>query len=149
MTFGFIKFAHLLSVILAVGVFSVQYFIIQKNFRTEDTTIRRASESIALAIGKIIGQPMLLLAFITGILLLIYNPVLLKGGMALHIKILFVVFLLGLSHMSAKRLKTIAAASAGMDEVSVNNNKKKLIALYRISGLFILIIIFLIVLKPF
>ncbi len=149
MTYNVIKYFHILTVILSVGAFSIQYFILKENLRSENSSMRRASESISLIIGKWIGQPNLLLAVITGVILLMHNISLLKSGIALHIKITLVVLLFGLSHMAARRLKNIAKAAEIQDEVMVNSIKKQLIKIYSTGIVLILAIIALIVIRPF
>ena len=149
MTYRVIKFFHILTVFLAVGVFTIQYFIVKENMRSENTAMRRASESIALSVSKWIGQPNLILALITGVILLMNNMTLLTTGIALHIKITLVIFLFGLSHMASRRLKNIAIAAEAQDEVLINSIKKQLIKLYNVGILFIVLIIALIVIRPF
>ena len=149
MLFSVVKFIHIFSVICAVGTFFVQYYILIKSFRSEDMEMRRASENIALDAGRILMLPGLLLALITGLILIYINPVYLKTGFALHVKILFVLFVFGSSHMANKRLKNIKAAATAQDEVGVNTNKKKAANLFLITAILFVAIILLIVLKPF
>lgn len=148
MLYHVIKFFHIITVILAVGVISIQYFIIKENFRSENTAMRRASESIALMIGKWIGQPNLLLALITGAILLMHNMSLFRSGFSLHIKITLVILLFGLSHMTSRRLKNIAKAAEIQDEVLINTIKKPLVKLYSFMIVIIIAVIALIVIRP-
>ncbi len=88
MFLGLIKALHIITVICAVGAFIVQYLIVKKNLRSEDLSLRRASESIALESSRLLGQPGLILALITGIILVLLDPALLEFQIALHVKIL-------------------------------------------------------------
>ncbi|KAA3663488.1 MAG: DUF2269 family protein [Calditrichaeota bacterium] len=149
MLFNVVKLIHLLSVIFAVGTFIVQFFVLVNNFRSEETPMRRASENIAVDVGKYLGLPGLLLALLSGLALLFLNPSYFYSGFSLHAKILLVVFVFGSSHVAHKRLKNIKAAAKIQDEVAVNANKKQAKNLFVITGSFFILIVYLIVIKPF
>ena len=149
MLFLSLKLLHIFFICLAVGAFLVQYVIVARYMRSEDTALRRASESIALTSAQILEQPGLIIALLSGLALSFVNTGYWSAGGFLHAKTLFVVILLGLSHMAKARLKKIKTAAEQVDEVGVNTHKKKVLLFYKIQLIVVLIIMVLILFKPF
>ena len=150
MPYLIVKTVHLLMVAVGVGAIIAELLLIVKFRRTESNVDRRASENMALFISKRIEFPALAIALLTGFVMLTMveaRPWLSMGFM--HAKILLAVLLVGLTHVGMSSLRKMNAAAAAQDEVAVSNAKKRFLMFSGISAVFVVIIFFFIVAKPF
>ncbi len=133
-----LKYIHVLSVIAAAGSMFVHYMIHLKRRNGDDKF-----DAAALMIATKIEFPSLLLAFLTGLGIVLYKTAWFQIG-SIHAKITLVILLFGPAHMIAAREKKIAA---GEGERSVHVGKIHTFFLVELAML--LAIIYLIIFKPF
>lgn len=142
-----LKTVHVLFVSMGIGGVIVQAFLLRK-FRSASASEAAASERMALAVTKFTESYGFLVAFVTGLILAIYTGAFGTGGY-LHAKTLFVVFLLGLSHVDLRNLKRMIALREAGKAQEVDHVKKTHLLFATINLSLILVIVLLVVMKPF
>ncbi len=133
-----LKYIHLLTVIAAVGSMFVHYLVHLKRKNGD-----AAADDMALYIATKIEFRALLLAFLTGLVIVFHKTAWFHGGF-LHAKITLVLLLFGPAHMIAAREKKIAAGEGERAE-----HLGKIQTFFMIEFALVLAIIYLIIFKPF
>jgi uncharacterized membrane protein len=147
LAFNWMKFLHVLAVAIGVGALAAEYILLLSFRRSQDNTLRRASENMAYAIVKNVASHALLLAFISGLGMAIINTAYFQLP-RIHAKMLLALFLVGLSHIEKANLRKMLAAADAKDEVQINTLKKRHTIFMSIGSLLIVAIFYLIILKP-
>lgn len=148
LAFSWVKFFHVLAVAIGVGALVAEYILLLSFRRSEDNTLRRASENMAYAIVKNVASHALLLAFIFGLGMAMINTTYFQLG-HIHAKMLLAFFLVGLSHIEKANLRKMLTAADEKDEVKINALKKRHTIFMSVGSLLIVAIFYLIILKPF
>ncbi len=141
------KTLHVLFVAMGIGGGLTQNFLLIK-FRAASANEAAASERMALAVTKFVEFYGLVIALVTGLIVGIYTGAFGAGGY-LHAKTLLVVILLGLSHVDLRNLKRMVALREAGKADEVNTVKQKHLRFGRIGMLFVVVIVLLVVMKPF
>ncbi len=142
-----LKAVHVLFVAMGIGGGIAQNFLLKK-FRTASANEAAASERMALAVTKVVEFYGLLIALVTGLIVGIYTGAFGTGGY-LHAKTLLVVILVGLSHVDLRNLKRMVALREAGKAEEVDSVKQKHLRFGTISMLFVVVIVLLVVMKPF
>ena len=148
MDLSWIKFLHVLMAAIGVGAMISQYALLLLFRRSSDNTVRRASESMAFAIAKKVTSPAFLIALLLGLLMAILNTSYFKLGY-IHVKLLFVIILTGLTYIEIANFRKMQQAADVKDEVAINALKKRHIIFMAVGSVLVLGIFYLIILKPF
>jgi len=142
-----LKIIHLLFVIAGLGAVVAQLFVLRR-FRNAAPAEQAASENMALTLTKYLAFYGLTLAFVSGLILAIYTGAFGTGGW-LHAKTVLVVLLLGLAHMDLRNLKRIQALRAEGKTAEAQQVKARHLRFGSLSTVLALLVIALVVMKPF
>lgn len=141
-----LKILHLLFIFMGVGGALSQFFLVRR-FRQAHPSDAEASEKMAVVLARILEVYGLLFALITGVLLAIKMDAFRNGY--LHVKILLVLIVVGLSHMELVNLKRMVALRADGKAAEATQLKQKHLMLTSLSLVLVVAITFLVVFKPF
>ncbi len=142
-----LKIVHIVFVIAGVGGALAQLFVLRR-FRAATPVEQEASEKMALAMTKYLEFYGLLLALVTGLILGIFTKAFGTGGW-LHAKSALVVVLAGLSHIDLRNLKRILALRAAGKVAEAKQVKSSHLLFGGFSMVLTLLIVVLVVMKPF
>ena len=141
------KIVHLAFIIAGVGGALAQLFVLRR-FRAATPVEQEASEKMALAMTRYLEFYGLLLALVTGLILGIYTKAFGTGGW-LHAKSALVVVLIGLSHIDLRNLKRMLALRAAGKVAEAKQVKSSHLLFGGFNMLLTLLIVVLVVMKPF
>ncbi len=142
-----LKTVHVMFVAMGIGGVLVQSYLLRK-FRAAGASDAAASERMALAVTKFPENYGFLIAFVSGLILALYNGEFGTGGY-LHAKTLFVVILLGLAHVDLRNLKRMIALREAGKAQEADQVKQKHLRFANVSTVLIVVIVVLVVMKPF
>jgi putative membrane protein len=142
-----LKIVHIAFVIAGVGGALAQLFVLRR-FRSGTPVEQEASEKMALAITKYLEFYGLLFALITGIILGVFTKAFGTGGW-LHAKSALVVVLVGLAHIDLRQLKRMLALRAAGKVAEAKQVKSSHLLFGGFNMLLTLLIVALVVMKPF
>ena len=128
------------------GLLAKRYLLIK--FRTAGAGEAAASERMALAIARTVEMYGFLVAFVTGLILAITTGAFGTGGY-LHAKTLLVVILMGLGHAITGKIKRMIALREAGQEQEIARLKQTHTLLSGIAVALIVVIVALVVMKPF
>lgn len=142
-----LKTVHVIFVSMGIGGVVAQVYLLQK-FRSASANEAAASERMALALTRFAEFYGFLIAFVTGLVLAIYTSAFSTGGY-LHAKTLAVIFLLGLSHVDLRNIKRMIALREAGKTHEVDRVKQTHVLFAAINLALIVVIVALVVMKPF
>jgi putative membrane protein len=142
-----LKIVHIIFVIAGVGGALGQYFVLRR-FRSAAPLEQEASEKMALALTKYLEFYGFVLALVTGLVLGIFTKAFGTGGW-LHAKSALVLVLAGLSHIDLRNLKRVLALRAAGKVAEARQVKSTHLVIGGFNMLLALLIIALVVMKPF
>ena len=142
-----LKTVHLLFVVVGVGGAVAQLFLLLK-YRRATHAETAASENMALTLTKFVEFYGLVLAFVTGLILALMTGAFGTGGY-LHAKTTLVVVMLGFSHVELRNLKRMVALRAEGKAAEADQVKQNHLTLGAFSLLMVVVIVFLVINKPF
>ena len=141
-----LKVLHLFFIIMGVGG-ALGQFLLVRRFRQAHPSDAEASEKMAVVLARFLEVYGLLFALITGVLLAFKMDAFRNGY--LHVKILLVLIVVGLSHMELSNLKRMVALRAAGKSSEEGQLKQKHLMFTSVSLLLIVVITWLVVFKPF
>lgn len=142
-----LKIVHVLFVSMGIGGVIAQRHLLMK-FRNASPSEAAASERMALALTKFAEFYGFLVAFVSGLILALKTGAFGTGGY-LHVKSLLVIFLLGLGHLDLRNIKRMIALREAGKAQEVERVKQTHLLFAAINMVLIVIIVALVVMKPF
>jgi len=139
-----LKFAHLLAVMMAVGGALAQFILIIKSRQSGGDAA--ANEKMALAIFRTLAFPGLMLAFLLGLGLALKLEAF-SGNPWLHIKMTAVLIWLILAHVELSGLKKMVSQRAASNSNAVGKIKSRHLMIGKINIILILAIVYLVVFR--
>jgi protoporphyrinogen IX oxidase len=112
-------------------------------YHTEETeaVVKARFEVMEDRLYRIITLPAMLVAFLMGVAMLIYNPNLFHYGW-MHVKLLGAIGMIGLTHMAAKFKRELKAGTC-------RKTSKTFRILNEVPTLLMIIIVIMVILQPF
>ncbi len=140
---NWLKLAHLLTVMMAVGGALAQFILITKS--RQSGAEAAANEKMALAVFRALAFPGLLLAFVLGLSLAGVSGKFSEPW--IHVKMTAVFIWLILAHMESSGLKKMVSQRAASNSNAVGKIKSRHLMIGKINIILILAIVYLAVFR--
>ena len=140
----YLKSLHIIAVIswMAGLLYLYRLFVYHAQYGKSSSEKKELLELMEQKLYKIITMPAMLLSWAFGLSLLHLNPSLLSQGW-FHVKLTALVFMTGVTHMGAAYIKKLKK------DIGLAPSHKKFRVLNEVPTLLMVIIVFMVILKPF